>query len=155
MINLFPRIAPAAQDDKERKGSAMTEVPVLAKTQNVPEQKQPIAAPAGVAQIEYTDFTKVQLCTAVIESAEKVEGADKLLRLQIKIGDEARQIVAGIALHYKPEELPGKRIVVVANLKPAKIRGVESNGMLLAASSGGVMKLITVDGELPSGAVVK
>ena len=155
MINLFPRIAPAAQDDKERKGSAMTEVPVLDKTQNVPEQKQPIAAPAGVAQIEYTDFTKVQLCTAVIESAEKVEGADKLLRLQIKIGDEARQIVAGIALHYKPEELPGKRIVVVANLKPAKIRGVESNGMLLAASSGGVMKLITVDGELPSGAVVK
>ena len=84
-----------------------------------------------------------------------MEGADKLLRLKIKIGDEERQIVAGIAQHYKPEELSGKTIVVVANLKPAKIRGVESNGMLLAASSGGVMKLVTVDDELPSGAVVK
>lgn len=156
MINLFPRIAPATRDDdKERKGLVMTEAPVVDKPQSTLEQKQPVAAPAGVVHIEYTDFTKVQLRTAVIVSAEKVEGADKLLRLQIKIGEEERQIVAGIALHYKPEELPGKQIVVVANLKPAKIRGVESNGMLLAASSGGVMKLVTVDGELPSGAAVK
>ena len=155
MINLFPRIVPAAQDDKERKDLVMTETSVVDKVQNTPEQKQPVAASTGVAQIEYTDFAKVQLRTAVVVSAEKVEGADKLLRLQIKIGDEERQIVAGIALHYKPEELPGKQIVVVANLKPAKIRGVESNGMLLAASLGGVMKLVTVDGELLPGASVK
>ncbi|MBN1268689.1 MAG: methionine--tRNA ligase, partial [Kiritimatiellae bacterium] len=82
-------------------------------------------------------------------------GADKLLCLQIMMGDERRQIVAGIALHYEPEELIGKSIVVVANLKPARIRGIESNGMLLAASRGESLRLITVDGEMSSGAVVK
>ncbi|MCK5528038.1 MAG: methionine--tRNA ligase [Kiritimatiellae bacterium] len=112
-------------------------------------------AAEGVAQIEYTDFTKVQLKTATILEAEKVEGADKLLRLQVEIGGEKRQLVAGIALNYKAEELPGKVIVVVANLKPAKIRGVESNGMILAAGSGDLLRLVTIDGELPSGTVVK
>ncbi|MBI3985450.1 MAG: methionine--tRNA ligase subunit beta, partial [Lentisphaerae bacterium] len=112
-------------------------------------------APAGVVEVEYADFAKLQLRTATILQAEKVEGADKLLRLQIKVGEEARQIVAGIALSYKPEELPGKTIVIVANLKPAVIRGVESKGMLLAASQGGQLRLITVDGDLPPGAVVK
>ena len=89
-------------------------------------------------------------------AAEKVEGADKLLKLQIEVGEEKRQLVAGIALHYTPEQIVGKTIVIVANLKPAKIRGVESQGMLLCASIGDQMKLITVDGELPAtGAVVK
>jgi methionyl-tRNA synthetase len=111
--------------------------------------------PASVALIDYADFTKLQLLTATILAAEKVEGADKLLRLQVDLGTEQRQIVAGIALHYKPEELIGKRIVVVANLKKAKIRGVESNGMLLAASHGDILKLITLDGEIPPGATVK
>ena len=105
--------------------------------------------------IEYADFAKVQLKTARILSAEKVEETDKLLKLQIEIGQEKRQIVAGIAQHYVPADLIGKVIIVAANLKPAKIRGVESNGMLLAASHGSALRLITVDGDLPSGAGVK
>jgi len=109
----------------------------------------------GVMQIEYADFQKVELKTAKIVGAAKVEGADKLLVLQIEIGEERRQIVAGIAKWYKPEDIIGRTIVVVANLKPAKIRGVESNGMLLAASCGDMLKLITVDGDMPSGAIVK
>lgn len=141
----------------------MTEDTTAATTPNVAEKNQPVvapaaapaAAPAGVAQVEFTDFTKIQLRTAVIVAAEKVEGADRLLKLKVKIGEEERQVVAGIALYYKPEELPGKTVVVVANLKPAKIRGVESNGMILAASSGGVLKLVTIEGDLPSGSVVK
>jgi methionyl-tRNA synthetase len=98
----------------------------------------------------------VKLRTAKILEAEKVEGTDKLLKLQIEVGDEKRQLVAGIAQHYTAEEVVGKTIVIVANLKPAKIRGVESQGMLLCASAGDQLKLITVDGELPvSGATVK
>lgn len=117
-----------------------------------------VAAPApveGVARIEYTDFQKVELKTAKVITAQRVEGADKLLVLQIEVGPEQRQIVAGIAKSYKPEELVGRTIVVVANLKPAKIRGVESNGMLLAASSGDVLRIVTVDGDVQSGATVK
>jgi len=135
MTSLFPRIAKSKQD-----------VPA-AKAHETPSQQN--------AAIDYADFTKLQLRTAVIISAEKVEGADKLLKVQIDLGTEKRQIVAGIAKYYKPEDLPGKRIVVLANLKPAKIRGVESNGMLLAASQGDTLKLVTLDGEIPPGATVK
>ncbi len=71
-----------------------------------------------------------------VKSAERVAGADKLLQLQVDIGDEVRQIVAGIALAYKPEDLVGRKVVVVTNLQPRKLRGVESNGMIVAASSG-------------------
>ena len=111
--------------------------------------------PTGVALIEYADFGKVQLRTARILAADAVKGADKLLRLDIEIGEETRQIVAGIAQHYEPAELVGRTIVVVANLEPAKIRGIESNGMLLAASSGDSLRLIAVDGDVPSGCEVK
>ena len=83
-----------------------------------------------------------------------VSGANRLLKLQIEIGGEPRQIVAGIAEHYKPEELIGKSIVVVANLQPATIRGVTSNGMLLAASIGKTLRLVTPDGPIDSGAKV-
>ncbi len=115
------------------------------------------APPAGPAEgvIAYDDFMKAQLRVACVLAAEKVAGADKLLRLEIEISGERRQIVAGIALHYTPEQLVGRTIVVVANLKPAKIRGIESHGMLLAASAAGRMRLVTVDGDMPSGAVVK
>jgi methionyl-tRNA synthetase len=106
--------------------------------------------------ITYDEAMNVKLCTAKILEAEKVEGTDKLLKLQIEVGDEKRQLIAGIAQHYTAEEVVGKTIVIVANLKPAKIRGVESQGMLLCASAGDQLKLITVDGELPvSGATVK
>ena len=97
----------------------------------------------------------VKLKTAVVLEAEKIEGADKLLKLQVDLGGEKRQLVAGIALHYTPEELVGKTVVVVANLKPAKLRGVKSEGMLLAASKGDTLKLVTVEGDLGPGANVK
>ena len=103
-------------------------------------------------RISIDDFAKVELKTAEVLEVEKVEGADKLLKLQIKVGEENRRIVAGIAEHYSPEELVGKKIVVVANLKPAVIRGVESNGMLLAVSTKDSVILVTPeDTDVPSG----
>jgi len=137
MTSLFPRIISETKDNLKP-----------SKPQSCPEAK-------GNDQIDYADFAKIQLRTAKISGAEKVEGTDKLLRLQIDLGVEKRQIVAGIAQHYKPEDLIGKTVVVVANLKPAKIRGVESNGMLLAASHDGNLRVLAVDGEMPPGAVVK
>ena len=83
-----------------------------------------------------------------------MEGADKLPKLQIEVGSEKRQLVAGVAQYYTPEEMVGKTIVIVANLKPAKIRNIESAGMLLAAKSGKKLALVTVDGEVASGASV-
>jgi methionyl-tRNA synthetase len=142
MVSLFPRIV--AEGAQAGAATAASSGPV-ADSAKIP----------GVVTIEYADFQKVQLRTARILAAERVQGADKLLRIEIEVGGEKRQIVAGIAKHYAPESLPGRTIVVVVNLKPAKIRGVESNGMLLAASSGDAMRLVTVDGDLPSGAVVK
>ncbi len=97
--------------------------------------------------INYEDFEKLGLKTAEILTAEKVEGADKLYKLQIKMGNEEQQIVSGIADHYTPEELIGKMVVVVSNLEPATIRGVESKGMLLAASRKKELSLIIVDGK--------
>ena len=121
-----------------------------------PEAKAKAAAPAvpEAELIAIDDFARVSLRTARIVAAERVEGADKLLKLQLDVGGEPRQIVAGIAKFYRPEELPGKTIVVVANLRPAKIRGIESRGMLLAAKQDGVLKLVTVDGDIASGAVI-
>jgi methionyl-tRNA synthetase len=112
----------------------------------------PPKAKAPVNVISYDDFDKVELKTARVLEAEKVKGADKLLKLQIEVGAEQRQIVAGIAEYYRPDELIGKMIVVVANLQPATIRGIESNGMLLAASIGKELTLITLESkDLPSG----
>ena len=97
--------------------------------------------------ITFDEFQNVELKTAKILKAEKVDGADKLLKLQIKVGDEQRQIVSGIAQFYSPEELVEKMIVVVTNLKPATIFGIESNGMLLAAKNGRTLTLMTIDSE--------
>jgi len=96
--------------------------------------------------VTFDDFQKVDLRVAEVLAAEEVAGTDKLLNLRISLGDEERQIVAGIAEHYTPEQLTGRRIVVVANLQPAKIRGEESRGMLLAAEGkDGQLVLATVD----------
>ncbi|MDA0745970.1 MAG: methionine--tRNA ligase, partial [bacterium] len=92
--------------------------------------------------ISFQAFQKVKLRVARVEAAERVEGADRLLKLQVSLGDEKRQLVAGVAQHYEPEALVGRQIVVVANLEPAKIRGVESQGMLLAASGEGGLALL-------------
>jgi methionyl-tRNA synthetase len=112
------------------------------------------SADGGDGLISIDQFFQSQLRTASVVAAESVEGANRLLKLQIKIGEEERQIVAGIAEHYEPEDLIGKTIVVVANLQPAKIRGIESNGMLLAASKGKTLRLIGPDGPIDTGAKV-
>ncbi len=109
----------------------------------------------GVARIKYDHFAKVELKTAEILEAERVEGTDKLVCLQLALGEERRQIVAGIAEHYECADLVGKTIVIVANLKPVKLRGVKSNGMLLAASEGDTLRLVTVDGPIGSGASIR
>ncbi|RUM30360.1 MAG: methionine--tRNA ligase subunit beta [Aquifex sp.] len=104
------------------------------------------------AVIGIEDFLKVDLRIAKVISAEKVEGSDKLLKLTVSLGNEERTIVAGIAKYYSPEELVGKKIVIVANLKPRKIFGIESQGMLLAASDGEKLSVIVPDRDIPEGA---
>jgi methionyl-tRNA synthetase len=149
---LFPRIV--AEEPKAGDQLELGAQPVKPKPSVEPPTKVEVSA--GVAElIDYTDFAKVQLRTARVVAAEKVQGATKLLRLEVVMGEERRQIVAGIALYYEPLKLIGKTVVVVTNLKPATIRGVESQGMLLAASKGESLRIITVDGDLSSGAVVK
>lgn len=101
--------------------------------------------------VTINDFKKLDIRVARIEKAEKVEGTDKLLKLEINVGDEKRTIVAGIAQHYTPEELTGKLIVVLYNLEPAKIRGIESKGMLLAAVEEDKIAILTVDRPITPG----
>jgi methionyl-tRNA synthetase len=115
------------------------------------------AAPAVAAKIGIEDFAKVELRVGVVKSAERIQGADKLLKLLVDIGDEVRQVLAGIALSYAPEDLVGRKVVIVANLAPRKMRGLESNGMLLAASVGpdGKPVLCTFAEDVPAGAKVK
>ncbi len=84
-------------------------------------------------EIQFDDFAKIDLKVGTIVSAEKVEKADKLLRLSVDLGFETRTIVSGIALHFKPEDIVGKQVTVVTNLAPRKMRGIESNGMILMA----------------------
>jgi methionyl-tRNA synthetase len=100
--------------------------------------------------IKYEDFAKLDLRVAKILEAEPVENTDKLLKLKIDIGEE-RQIVAGIAKHYTPDELVGKSIIVIANLEPAKIRGVESQGMLLAVTDENGVCVVTTDKDMQPG----
>ena len=104
--------------------------------------------------ISFDDFMKVDLRTAKVIKAERVAGTSKLLRLEIDLGAEKRQLVAGLAEYYKPEELEGKTIIIVANLEPKKIRGIESQGMLLATNTY-PPKLLTVDGEVPPGTKIR
>lgn len=106
--------------------------------------------------ISIDDFSKVELKVGEVIECEKVENADKLLKSKIKIGDEVRQIVSGIAKYYFPEEMIGKKVVVVCNLKPVKLRGILSEGMILAASDdNGKLVLVSVDKDIESGAKVK
>jgi len=104
--------------------------------------------------ITYDDFKKVELKVAEVKSVEPHPNADKLMILNVDLGGEQRQIVAGLKQWYQPEHLVGKKIVVVANLQPAKLRGVESNGMLLAAQSGDDVVILTTEKDIPSGAQV-
>ena len=115
------------------------------------------AAPTGDGKITIEDFAKIELRVGVVKSAERIQGADRLLKVLVDIGDEVRQVLAGIALSYAPEDLIGRKVVIVANLAPRKMRGLESNGMLLAASAGadGKPVLCTFAEEIAAGAKVK
>ncbi|AEV16626.1 Methionyl-tRNA synthetase [Thermus sp. CCB_US3_UF1] len=101
------------------------------------------------------DFAKVELRVAEVVAAERHPNAERLLVLRLSLGGEERTVVSGIAQWYRPEALVGKKVVLVANLKPAKLRGVESQGMILAAQEGDRLALVTVEGEIPPGALVK
>jgi methionyl-tRNA synthetase len=115
------------------------------------------AALAPGAKISIDDFTKVEMRVGIVKSAEKIAGADKLLKVMVDIGDEVRQVLAGIAQFYTPEELVGRKVVVVVNLAPRKMRGQESNGMIVAASVGdeGRPVLATFTEDVPAGAKLK
>jgi methionyl-tRNA synthetase len=143
--NLFPRI----EDEK----AAPIEKPKEVQIEKTKAEKR--EAPVETNLIDIQDFAMADLRIAKVTAAEKVEGADKLLKLIIDLGYEQRQIVAGIALHYSPEELIGKNIVVVANLKPAKLRGIESNGMLLAATDENTISILTPLRDVAAGSKVK
>lgn len=145
---IFPRIeVEAAGDDEEAQA-----LPTAAPNADTPKAE----ADAGSGLISISDFQKVDLRVARILHAEPVPRTDKLLRLELDLAGEKRQIVSGIAQQYQPKDLVGRLIVVVANLQPAKLRGVESHGMLLAATGpGGELSLVTLDRDLPSGAQVK
>jgi methionyl-tRNA synthetase len=116
----------------------------------------PVAAPAVKETIAIADFQKLDLRVAKVVECDRVPKSEKLLRLQVEIGAERRQVVAGIAQHYAPEDLIGKLVVVVYNLAPAKLMGQESRGMVLAASDpSGTLVVITPSAEVASGSLVK
>lgn len=128
--------------------------PALAESVATPTKAEDAAAP-----LDISDFMKVSLRVAQITAAEAVPKSKKLLKIQLNLGEQLgqRQIVSGIALHYTPESLIGKKIIVVANLKPAQLMGVESNGMLLAASSedGSTLAIVEPHDSIPLGATVR
>lgn len=110
---------------------------------------------SNIDTITIEEFLKVQLKVGKILECEKIEGSDKLLKFKVSIGQETRQIVSGIAKHYAPEDMISKHVVVVMNLKPVKLRGVLSEGMILAASNNeGELNLVTIDGKIKDGAVI-
>ncbi|GLY12829.1 methionine--tRNA ligase [Bacillus badius] len=128
------------------------------KMQGAPEKKEePKEEPKAelADEIKIDDFMNIDLRSATVLAAEPVKKADKLLKLQLDLGFEKRQVVSGIAEFYKPEELVGRKVVVVANLKPVKLRGELSQGMILAGKSDGVLSLVRVDESLPNGSRIK
>ena len=109
----------------------------------------------GKKMIAYEDFKKLDIRVAIVESIEKVPKADKLYKISVDLGGEKRTLVAGLAEHYKPNELKGKKIVMLANLEPRKLRGITSEGMLLAAVEGEIVSVLTPDKNIPPGAKIE
>ncbi|MGD7010273.1 methionine--tRNA ligase [Metabacillus sp. 84] len=120
-----------------------------------PVQEDPEEEIEEAAEITVEDFFKVELRVAEVVHAEPVKKADKLLKLQLDLGTEKRQVVSGIAKHYSPEDLTGKKVICVTNLKPVKLRGELSQGMILAGDHDGVLSLATVDQSLANGTIIK
>jgi methionyl-tRNA synthetase len=169
---VFPRADKSTVErmqQMEVERAAQTAVVAVAETvaENKPTEAAPLptpvvaAAPAAVVPVSNTitidDFAKVELRVGQVKVAEKVKGADKLLRLEVDLGTEVRQIVAGIAKAYDPEKLIGRKVVIVANLAPRKLRGLESQGMIVAASLGdeGLPVLAGFLEDVPNGARLK
>ncbi|MBO6263210.1 MAG: methionine--tRNA ligase subunit beta, partial [Clostridia bacterium] len=119
----------------------------------VPEEKE--EKQDKKPEITIDDFAKIQLKVALVEGCEKVEKSKKLLKLSLKVGSEKRTVASGIADYYKPEELIGKKVVLVYNLKPAKLCGIESQGMILCAEKDGKVTIVTPSADLPDGAEVR
>ena len=140
-----------AQIEKLKSASATKEAPAVNTKQMTPEQS---ATGNQKSAIVFDDFAKIDLRVGTIVSAEKVEKADKLLKLQVDLGFETRTIVSGIALHFKPEEIVGKQVTVVTNLAPRKMRGIESNGMILMAEDNGKLHFINPEDKINSGSTV-
>lgn len=124
-------------------------------TTTVDQELEVEELPAQEPEISIDDFMKVDLRAATVIACEPVPKTSKLLKLQVDMGYEKRQVVSGIAEHYKPDELVGKKVVVVANLKPVKLRGELSQGMILAGEKDGFLTLAAVDEKLPNGAKIK
>lgn len=142
---LFPRI------ELEKKAEQPVKEAKAEKAKKEKECKTPEELPEGLITID--DFAKVQLRVAEVVACEPHPDADRLLVLQLMVGQEKRQVVSGIAKYYAPADLVGKTVILVANLKPVNLRGLESNGMILAATKGKKLSLVTVDG-IPSGGKV-
>ncbi|MEK3988106.1 MULTISPECIES: methionine--tRNA ligase [Robertmurraya] len=144
---IFPRldIQEEVSFIKQKMQSTVKPVAEEPKVEEIPE----------VEEITIDDFMKVDLRVAQVVEAEPIKKADKLLKLQLDLGFERRQVVSGIAQFYKPEDLVGQRVICVTNLKPVKLRGELSQGMILAGQKDGIMSLATVSDSLPLGAKVK
>lgn len=145
---IFPRIDPKSLDLPTEEAPAPKKAEKATKAAHAEETK---------AEIEYDDFAKLDLRVAEVLACEKVENADKLLKFTLKVGEETRTVVSGIAKFYaNPAELVGKKLVLVANLKPKKIRGIMSHGMLLSAATAddSMLELVQITGETPNGSTV-
>ncbi len=153
---VFPR-ADKSAIERMQQMEEQGRTPAIVETK--PEEKKSAEAPKPAAadgKIGIEDFAKVELRVALVKAAEKVPNADKLLRLEVDLGTEVRQIVAGIAESYAPESLIGRKVVIVANLAPRKLRGLESNGMIVAASpEGGKAVLAGFLEDVPVGTRLK
>jgi methionyl-tRNA synthetase len=138
--------------NEAKKASEAPATPCETKKEETKETKEETVEAEDDGLISIDDFAKIDLRVAEIVKAEKHPDADKLLILQLKLGDEVRQVVSGIAKYYEPQDLVGKKIVMVYNLKPVKLRGVDSNGMILAAQKGKKLTLISTLEDIPDGA---
>lgn len=154
---IFPRIDLKKELEELEKMTGQKPAEETASSGEAPKQdkKAKEDSPAHPELISIEDFAKLDLRVAKVLDAEKVEGADKLLKLKLEVGSETRQVVSGIAKHYKPQDLIGKYIILVANLKPVKLRGIESQGMILAASNDKDLVLATVDRMIDTGSQVR
>jgi methionyl-tRNA synthetase len=150
---LFPRIDDDRKEEllKKLKGESMEE----SKTETQEDKKNDDSSSTDSNLISIDQFTKLDLRVGEIKEAEKVEKSKKLIKLKVDIGTETRQVVAGISTCYSAEELIGKKIILVANLKPAKLMGIESQGMILAATSGDKITLAGFQDEVTLGSRVK